>query len=123
MILNGGELEGSRLLSPLTVDYMCSNQLAENRDMAAMGQPVWSETSYEGIGFGLGFAVVLDPVKAHIITSAGESHWGGAASTFFLVDKKQSLFTIFFTQLMPSSTYPLRRELRARVYQAITESN
>jgi hypothetical protein len=52
--------------------------------MAAMGQPVWSETSYDGIGFGLGFAVVLDPVKASIITSPGEHHWGGAGEYIFL---------------------------------------
>ena len=58
------------------------NQLPDGRDMAAMGQPVWSETSYDGIGFGLGFAVVIDPPKASIITSKGEHHWGGAASTF-----------------------------------------
>jgi len=119
MLINGGELEGVRLLSPLTVDYMCVNQLPDNRDMAGMGQPVWGETNYEGIGFGLGFAVVLDPVKAQIITSAGECHWGGAASTFFWLDRKQQLFTVFFTQLMPSSTYPLRRELRSLVYQSI----
>ncbi len=122
MLLNGGELNGERLLAPLTVSYMRQNQLPDNRDMAAMGQPVWSETSYDGIGFGLGFAVVLDPVKAHIITSPGEAHWGGAASTFFWIDKRQELFTVFFTQLMPSSTYPLRRELRNRVYQAISRS-
>ena len=122
MLLNGGELNGERLLAPLTVSYMRQNQLPDNRDMAAMGQPVWSETSYDGIGFGLGFAVVLDPVKAHIITSKGEAHWGGAASTFFWIDKHQELFTVFFTQLMPSSTYPLRRELRTRVYQAVNQS-
>ncbi len=119
MILNGGELNGVRLLSPLTVEYMCTNHLPDNRDMAAMGQPVWSETNYDGIGFGLGFAVVLDPVKAHTLTSAGECHWGGAASTFFWTDKKHELFTVLFTQLMPSSTYPLRRELRTLVYQSI----
>jgi len=100
---------------------MRTNQLPENRDMAAMGQPVWSETSYEGIGFGLGFAVVIDPVKANIITSPGEHHWGGAASTFFWLDPVQDLYVIFLTQLMPSSTYPIRRELRVGVYQAMTE--
>ena len=82
MLINLGELEGERLLSPTTVRYMRTNHLPNNSDMAAMGQPVWSETSYDGIGFGLGFAVVLDPVKASIITSPGEHHWGGAASTF-----------------------------------------
>jgi CubicO group peptidase (beta-lactamase class C family) len=121
MLINLGELEGERLLSPTTVRYMRTNQLPKNSDMAAMGQPVWSETSYDGIGFGLGFAVVLDPVKASIITSPGEHHWGGAASTFFWIDPAQDLFVVFFTQLMPSSTYPIRRELRTRVYQSIVD--
>jgi CubicO group peptidase (beta-lactamase class C family) len=95
------------------------NHLPNNNDMAALGQPVWSETSYEGIGFGLGFAVVLDPPKASIVTSVGEHHWGGAASTFFWLDPLEDLFVVFFTQLIPSSTYPIRRELRTRVYQAL----
>ena len=89
--------------------------------MAAMGQPIWSETSYDGIGFGLGWAVVLDTVKSHFLGSEGEHHWGGAASTFFWIDPTEDMFVVFFTQLMPSSTYPIRRELRARVYQAIVE--
>ncbi|NCF78213.1 MAG: serine hydrolase [Proteobacteria bacterium] len=121
MLINLGELDGERVLSPTTVRYMRTNQLPNNSDMAAMGQPVWSETSYDGIGFGLGFAVVLDPVKASIITSPGEHHWGGAASTFFWIDPAQDLFVVFFTQLMPSSTYPIRRELRTRVYQSIVD--
>ncbi len=121
MLLNGGVLDEQRLLGRKTVEYMRLNQLPDNRDMAAMGQPVWSETSYDGIGFGLGFAVVIDPVKAHIITSPGEHHWGGAASTFFWLDPAEDLFSVFFTQLMPSSTYPIRRELRTRVYQALVD--
>lgn len=121
MIINAGELDGQRLLAPKTVKFMRSNQLPDNNDMAAMGQPVWSETSYDGIGFGLGFAVVLDPAKAAIIASVGEHHWGGAASTFFWIDPEEDLFVIFFTQLRPSSTYPIRRELRVRVYQALVE--
>lgn len=121
MLLNGGVLDGSRLLGRKTVEYMRRNQLPEGRDMAAMGQPVWSETTYEGIGFGLGFAVVIDPVKAHIITSPGEHHWGGAASTFFWIDPVEDLFVVFLTQLMPSSTYPIRRELRSAVYQALVD--
>lgn len=121
MLMNGGELDGQWVLSPKTVAHMRLNHLPDNRDMAAMGQPVWSETSYDGIGFGLGFAVVLDPVKAQVITSVGEHHWGGAASTFFWLDPEEDLFTIFLTQLMPSSTYPIRRELRARVYQALID--
>ena len=63
MLLNEGELDGARILGRKTVQYMRLNHLPDNRDMAAMGQPVWSETSYDGIGFGLGFAVVIDPVN------------------------------------------------------------
>jgi len=121
MLLYGGALDGERLLGRKTVEYMRLNHLPENRDMAAMGQPVWSETSYDGIGFGLGWAVVIDPVKAHIVTSPGEHHWGGAASTFFWLDPVEDLFCVFFTQLMPSSTYPIRRELRTRVYQTLID--
>jgi CubicO group peptidase (beta-lactamase class C family) len=121
MLLNGGELDDQRLLSSKTVDFMRQNQLPGNVDMAAMGQAVWSETSYQGIGFGLGFAVVLDPVEAQMITSAGEYHWGGAASTFFWIDPAEDLFVIFFTQLYPSSTYPIRRELRTMLYQGLVD--
>lgn len=121
MLLNGGELDGERVLGRTTVAYMRANQLPGGLDMAAMGQPVWSETSYDGIGFGLGFAVVLDPVKAHIVASPGEHHWGGAASTFFWLDPVENLYTVFFTQLMPSSTYPIRRELRVAVNQALID--
>ena len=120
MLLGRGSVGSTRLLGRKTVEYMLGNQLPGNADLAAMGQPVWSETSYAGIGFGLGGAVVIDPVKAHIITSPGEYHWGGAASTFFWVDPAEDLYAVFFTQLMPSSTYPLRRELRTLVYQALT---
>ena len=121
MLMNGGELDGQRLLGRKTVEHMRRNHLPENRDMAAMGQPVWSETSYEGIGFGLGWAVVLDPVEAQVLTSTGEHHWGGAASTFFWLDPAEDLYTILYTQLMPSSTYPIRRELRTRVYQSLID--
>ncbi len=121
MLLNRGELDGVRLLGRKTVEYMRTNQLPDNGDMAAMGQPVWSETSYEGIGFGLGFAVVLDPVRASIVASVGEHHWGGAASTFFWLDPQEDLYVVFLTQLMPSSTYPIRRELRAAVNQALID--
>lgn len=121
MLLNKGELDGQRLLGKKTVEFMLRNHLPDNKDMAAMGQPVWSETTYEGIGFGLGGTVVLDPVKAQTIASIGEYHWGGAASTFFWLDPQEDLYVVFLTQLMPSSAYPIRRELRAGIYQTLTE--
>ncbi len=119
MLMNGGVFSDKRLLSPVTVEYMRTNHLPDGKDMAAMGQPVWSETTYDGIGFGLGFAVVLDPIKAKMMTSTGEHHWGGAASTMFWLDPEKEMWVIFLTQLMPSTTYPIRRELRTLVYQAI----
>jgi CubicO group peptidase (beta-lactamase class C family) len=121
MLMNGGVLDKARLLSPKTIEYMRLNQLPNGADLAEMGQAVWSETNYEGIGFGIGWAVVIDPVKANIVASVGEHHWGGAASTFFWLDPKEDLFVVFLTQLLPSSTYPLRRELRAQVYQSLLD--
>ena len=121
MLLNKGELDGVRLLGRKTVEYMTSNHLPGNVDLAAMGQPVFSETSFAGIGFGLGFSVVIDPPTASVLDSVGEYAWGGAASTYFWVDPVESLTVVFMTQLLPSSTWPIRRELKTLVYQAIVE--
>jgi CubicO group peptidase (beta-lactamase class C family) len=118
-LLNKGELEGVRLLGRKTVELMMSNHL--EGDMAAMGQPRFSESSYAGIGFGLGFSVMLDPARAQILGTPGECAWGGAASTAFWVDPAEEMAVILLTQLMPSSTYPLRRELRVLTYQAIID--
>ena len=119
MLLNKGELDGARLLGRKTVDYMAANHLPGGRDLAAMGQPVFSETPYEGIGFGLGFSVVVSPTAANVLDSAGEFAWGGAASTYFWVDPVEEVIAVFLTQLLPSSTYPIRRELKTLVYQAL----
>ena len=119
MLLNKGELGGHRLLGRKTVEYMASNHLPGNCDLAAMGQPVFSETSYEGIGFGLGFSVVVDPAAANVLDSPGEFAWGGAASTYFWIDPVEEVIVVFMTQLLPSSTYPIRRELKTLVYQAL----
>jgi CubicO group peptidase (beta-lactamase class C family) len=119
MMLNKGELDGVRLLGRKTVELMTSNHL--RGDMAAMGQPRFSESSYEGIGFGLGFSVMLDPARAQILGTPGEYAWGGAASTAFWIDPAEDLAVIMLTQLMPSSTYPIRRELRVLIYQALID--
>jgi CubicO group peptidase (beta-lactamase class C family) len=121
MLLNRGELDGSRILGRKTVEYMTLNHLPGNRDLAAMGQPTFSETSYDGIGFGLGFSVVIDPAAANVLDSFGEYAWGGAASTYFFVDPVEELIVIFMTQLLPSSAYPVRRQLKSLVYQAIVD--
>jgi CubicO group peptidase (beta-lactamase class C family) len=119
MLRNKGELDGVRLLGRKTVEFMTTNHLPG--DMAAMGQPRFMEASYEGVGFGLGFAVMLDPAKAQIVGSPGEYTWGGAASTAFWVDPVEDVIVLLLTQLRPSSTYPIRRELRALTYQAIVD--
>lgn len=121
MLLNKGELDGVRILGRKTVEYMTTNHLPGNRDLAAMGQPTFSETSYDGIGFGLGFSVVLDPAAANVLDSPGEYAWGGAASTYFFIDPVEELIVVFMTQLLPSSSYPVRRQLKALVYQAIVD--
>ncbi len=121
MLLNKGTLGGSRILGRKTVEFMAENHLPGNRDMAAMGQPVWSESSAEGIGYGLGMAVVVDPAATQVVRSKGEYFWGGAASTAFWIDPAEALFVVMMTQLVPSSFYPLRNELRAAVYQALVD--
>jgi len=121
MIRRKGVLGDTRILGRRTVELMAMNHLPNNSDMAGMGTPVHSETSYEGIGFGLGFSVVLDPATAKAACSPGELAWGGAASTAFWIDPVEEISVVFLTQLMPSSTYPIRRELRSLVYQAIID--
>jgi len=122
-LLNRGELGGVRLLGPKTLALMTSNHLPGGRDLTEMSKSMFSEASYAGIGFGLGFSVTMNPAKTMIPGSPGEYAWGGAASTAFWIDPAEELIAIFMTQLLPSSTYPIRRELRTMVYAAITESN
>ena len=122
-LLNGGELDGVRLLGPKTLKLMTSNHLPGGVDLPAMSRSMFSEAAYNGIGFGLGFAVTMNPAQTLIAGSPGEFNWGGAATTSFFIDPAEELITIFMTQVLPSSAYPLRRELRTMVYAAITDSN
>lgn len=119
MIRRKGELDGVRYLGRKTVELMTSNHL--DGDMANMGQPRFSESTYEGIGFGLGFSVMLDPARAQILGTPGECAWGGAASTAFWIDPAEELVVVLFAQLMPSTLLPLRRELRVLTYQSIVD--
>jgi CubicO group peptidase (beta-lactamase class C family) len=122
-LLGGGELGGIRLLGPKTLKLMTSNHLPGGVDLPAMSRSLFSEAAYNGIGFGLGFAVTMNPAQTLIPSSPGEFSWGGAATTSFFIDPAEELITIFMTQVLPSSAYPLRRELRTMVYSAITDSN
>jgi len=115
-----GELDGVRLLSPRTVRYMWLNHLPGGLDLEKFGRPLYAETPFRGIGFGLGFAVVIDPVPGKVPSSVGEVSWGGAASTAFWIDPADELTVSFFTQLIPSSAHPIRPQLRQLIYQALT---
>ncbi len=121
MLLQGGALDGARVLSRRTVEYMTSNHLPTGGDLGTMGLPSWDGFSYLGVGFGLGFAVVLDPVRAQTIGSAGEYNWGGAASTLFWVDPAEEIVAMLFAQTMPSINETTRREMMALVYGSVAE--
>lgn len=123
MLMNRGELDGARILAPKTVDLMASNHLPGGADLTEMSRSLFSESTNAGVGFGLGFAVVFDPPQTLIPCSLGEFYWGGAASTAFWVDPMEDVTAVFMTQLLPSSTYPIRRELRTLVYSALMEPN
>src|SRR5215211_1425649 len=120
-LLNGGELDGARILGSRTLAYMVRNHLPGGADLETFGRRLFAETTFDGVGYGLGLGVLLDPVANKVLSSAGEFAWGGAASTFFFIDPAERVTAIFLTQLMPSSTYPLRSELRQLVYQALID--
>jgi len=120
MLLNGGELDGVRLVSPKTLELMSHNHLPGGKDLPDLAVSLFSEITYAGVGFGLGFAVSVSPARGLLPGSPGDISWGGLASTYFWVDPREQLIVIFMTQLTPSATYPIRRELRTLVYSAFT---
>lgn len=120
MLRRGGELDGARILGPRTIDLMTRNHLAGDKDLTQMAIGAFSETAYEGVGFGLGFAMTLDEVDAGSL-GEGDYYWGGAASTIFWVDPLEDLVVIFMTQLMPSATFNFRGQLKNIIYSSIVE--
>jgi CubicO group peptidase (beta-lactamase class C family) len=106
MLLNGGELDGVRLLSPKTIELMTANHVANL--YAASGR-----------GFGLGFETVDDLGRSGRYGSNGEFSWGSAYFSRYWVDPKEQLVAIFMTQLLPSGGSDLQEKLRALVNQAI----
>jgi CubicO group peptidase (beta-lactamase class C family) len=121
MLLNGGELEGTRLLGRKTIELMTRNHLPGGKDLSELALGGFSETTNDGIGFGLGFATVLDTAKNQAVGSAGEYYWGGAASTIFWVDPAEDLVVVFMVQLMPSGTFNFRGQLKSMIYPAIID--
>lgn len=118
-LANGGELDGTRIIGRKTLEFMRMNHLPGNTDLPSISTGGFSETPYDGSGFGLGFAVKTDIAKSQTIGSPGEYGWGGMAGTTFFIDPVEDLVVIFMTQLIPSSAYMVRQELRALVYGAL----
>ncbi len=121
MMLNGGELDDVRILGRTTIEMMTKNYLPEDDDLTRWALGTFSETTYEGYGFGLGFSINLGPGRTATVGSAGEYAWGGAASTIFWVDPAEELIVIFMTQFMPSATFNFRGQLKSLVYAAIAD--
>ncbi len=122
MLLNRGMLGGQRIIAPKTLDLMTSNFLPGGADLASVSRSLFSESTSAGSGFGLGFAMVVDPARTLMPASNGEFYWGGAYSTFFFVDPVEGVTMVFMTQLFPSSAYPVRRQLKTLIYAALMES-
>jgi CubicO group peptidase (beta-lactamase class C family) len=120
MCLNGGELDGARIVGRKTIDLMTRNHLPGGSDLASMSKSLFSEAANAGTGFGLGFAVNIDVARSMIPGSVGEYYWGGMFSTAFFIDPVERLTMIFMTQMSPSNIYPIRRELKTMIYSALT---
>ncbi len=119
MLLDGGESNGVRILSPKTLEFMQLNHLPDGRTIAQMGDKTFSEARMDGSGFGLGWAVTTDVVATQQPGSVGTYSWGGMASTFFWIDPAEDLIAIQATQLVPSGAYPIRPQMQQLVYAAI----
>lgn len=119
MLLNGGALDGVQIISPKTLELMTANHLPGGQDLTQMSKSLFSEAEMAGIGFGLGFATTIDSAATLIPCSTGDFYWGGIYSTAFFVDPVEDIIMIFMTQLMPSSTYPVRREIKTMIYSAL----
>ena len=120
MCLNGGELDGARIVGRKTLDLMTQNHLPGGSDLAAMSTSLFSEATNAGTGFGLGFAINIDVARSMVPGSVGEYYWGGMFSTAFFIDPVERLTMVFMTQMSPSNAYPIRRELKTMIYSVLT---
>lgn len=120
MLRRGGELDGTRVLGSRTLGLMTANHLRGGADLASLALGEFAETAYEGVGFGLGFAMSLSEVGTGAL-GVGDYYWGGAASTIFWVDPREDLVVVFMTQLMPSATFNFRGQLKNIIYSAIED--
>ncbi len=122
MLVQGGELDGVRVLAPRTVELMRTNHLPGGGDLNSVALPGgYGEVGFAGMGFGLTVAVSLGPAATGVVGSPGEFMWGGAASTSFWVDPVDEVVAVFMTQLLPSGTFNFRGQLKALVYGAMVD--
>jgi CubicO group peptidase (beta-lactamase class C family) len=115
----GDDPDAGRVLGSRTIAHMVRNHLPGGVDLETFGRPLYAESPLRGVGFGLGFSMVLDPARYGTVASVGDYSWGGAASTAFYVDPVEDVTVTFYTQLLPSSTLPIRSLLRQLVNQAL----
>jgi len=121
MLEGRGKSGDVRIVSSRTIDLMTQNHLPNNADISTYGRPIGEEFLYDGLGFGLGFSVVVDQAKTRVACPKGTFAWGGMASTAFWVDPVNEISAMFFTQLIPSGVYPIRQYLRSLVYAALID--
>lgn len=121
MLLGDGALDGTRIISRRTLEQMGLNHLPGGGDLTEHSIGLFSEDENAGVGFGLGFATTIDPAATLLPASVGDLYWGGMFSTGFFVDPAEQLAMVFMTQLSPSSTYKVRRELKTLVHAAIAD--
>ena len=116
MLVNGGELNGVRLLSPKTVELMTSNNLPPSIPGIALGPG----TSNPATGYGLGVSVLLDPARAGNLGSKGQFGWAGAASTWVIMDSEEDMVLILMTQYLVADAN-LAARFQTLAYQAVID--
>ncbi|MFF7853237.1 serine hydrolase [Streptomyces sp. NPDC007904] len=115
-----GELDGVRLLDAGTVGLMTRNHLPGGADLRAVGsRPAHDEPGNDGVGFGLGVSVVIDPSRTQVPSGLGTYGWSGVATTTFWIDPGRDLTVQFYTQVRPRSSNPVFRDLRRLVHEAV----
>lgn len=119
-LMAGGTIDGVRIIGRKMLELMVQNHLPGGATLNELSRSMFSEAANAGTGFGLGFAVTVDPARSMIPGSVGEYYWGGLFSTAFFIDPVERLHMVFMTQLSPSSTFPIRRELRTLIYSALS---
>ena len=118
MLLQKGQFRGTQIIGRPILELMTRNHLGDH-SLAQMAVGGFSETSNDGVGFGLGFATTMDAAASGTV-GEGDFYWGGLASTLFWVDPVEDLYAIFMTQLIPSSTFNFRGQIKNLVYGALS---